>query len=168
MKGTWLQRLRGALGMGLTWAIGWAPIGAVLGAALHMLLPGVPIGLGGAILLNATTFGVLGFLGGSVFAGVLRLTEGRRRFHELSLGRFTLWGAVGGLLLGGGAAVAGLWGGSYGLLGAAMVGVATVLGGASAAGTLMLARQADGPGMLDGGGDAELGGGERTEFLRKP
>ena len=28
---TWLQRIRGAIGIGLTWAAGWAPIGAITG-----------------------------------------------------------------------------------------------------------------------------------------
>ena len=27
----WLRRVRGAIGMGLTWAAGWSPIGAVIG-----------------------------------------------------------------------------------------------------------------------------------------
>ena len=27
----WLQRVRGAIGIGATWAAGWAPIGAVTG-----------------------------------------------------------------------------------------------------------------------------------------
>jgi hypothetical protein len=27
----WLQRIRGAVGIGLTWAAGWAPLGAITG-----------------------------------------------------------------------------------------------------------------------------------------
>jgi hypothetical protein len=149
----WLRRLRGALGMGLTWAAGWAPIGAAAGAVLHVVLPGSPLSLGVVIGLNAATFAALGFLGGTGFAGILGLGEGRRRFDQLSLPRFAAWGAVGGVLLGGLGAAVGLWGGGVGLLGAAMVGAATLLGGASAAGTLVVARSVDDSRLLRSGAD---------------
>lgn len=145
----WVQRLRGALGMGLTWAAGWAPIGALVGSVLHMVLPGGPLGLGSVIALNAVSFAALGFVGGTAFAGVLRLAERNSRFHELSLPRFSGWGAVGGAVLGGVAATAGMWGGGFGLLGVGMIGAATLLGAASAAGTLALARAADDPALLE-------------------
>ncbi len=41
-----------------------------------------------------------GFVGGVVFAFLLWIAEGRRRFDELSLPRFGLWGAAVGALLG--------------------------------------------------------------------
>jgi uncharacterized membrane protein YdcZ (DUF606 family) len=44
-------------------------------------------------------FGALGFIAGVIFSGLLVLTEGRRRFDEMSLPRFAAWGATGGLLL---------------------------------------------------------------------
>jgi hypothetical protein len=44
-------------------------------------------------------FGVFGFLAGVTFSGLLMLTEGRRRFTQMSLPRFGVWGAMGGLLL---------------------------------------------------------------------
>ena len=44
-------------------------------------------------------FGGLGFIAGVIFSGLLLLTEGRRRFEEMSLPRFAAWGATGGLLL---------------------------------------------------------------------
>jgi hypothetical protein len=68
----WLRRIRGAIGMGLTWAAGWAPIGAVVGVALHEILPASPIGLASVVVLNATTFAVLGLIGGTVFGGLLQ------------------------------------------------------------------------------------------------
>ena len=37
----WLRRIRGAVGMGLTWAAGWAVAGLLIGAA-SILLPGLP------------------------------------------------------------------------------------------------------------------------------
>jgi hypothetical protein len=44
-------------------------------------------------------FGVLGFVAGIIFSGLLMLTEGRRGFDQMTLSRFAAWGAVGGLLL---------------------------------------------------------------------
>jgi hypothetical protein len=90
----WLRRIRGAIGMGLTWGAAW------LGAGLVMML--------GLLLLTGSTgadvpyplgFGALGFLAGTTFSGVLGLVEGRRRFEDMSLPRFAGWGAAGGFLL---------------------------------------------------------------------
>ena len=169
MRG-WLGRIRGAIGMGVTWAVGWAPIGAIVGAVLHMVLPGAPIGLGGVIALNATIFALLGFLGGGIFATVLSLTEGHHRFEELSLPRFAVWGAIGGFLLGGVAVASGLWGGGLGPLGAAMTGAATLLGAGSAAAALAAARTVgDKDRLTEGaaGRDAALDGGDPGYLLRK-
>ncbi len=44
-------------------------------------------------------FAMCGFAGGTAFSVVLSVTEGRRRFDEMSLLRFAAWGAVGGFLL---------------------------------------------------------------------
>lgn len=157
MRG-WLRRLRGALGMGLTWAAAWTPVGAILGSVLGITLGG-PLGLGDVILLNAGTFGVLGFIGGTIFSSVLRVAEGRRRFDELSLPRFAALGALGGLMLGALAVVGGLWGAGIGtLLGVAVTGVATLLGAGSAAGSLAMARQAEDRALLeDDAAVADLG-----------
>jgi hypothetical protein len=88
---TWLRRIRGAIGMGVTWAAAWAAAGSVprwvFGVDTDAPLPLI--------------FGVLGFIAGVIFSGVLALTEGgrRRRFDQMSLPRFAGWGAMGGLLL---------------------------------------------------------------------
>lgn len=85
----WLRRVRGAIGMGFTWAAAWSAAGMVprwlLGFNADAPFPIV--------------FGVLGFLAGVVFSCLLVLTEGSRRFDQLSLRRFAGWGAMGGLLL---------------------------------------------------------------------
>jgi hypothetical protein len=93
-------------------------------------------------------FGVLGFVGGTIFSTVLSIAEGRRRFDQLSLPRFVAWGALGGLMLGGLAVTAGLLGSGFTILGAVIGGVATLLGAASAASTLVIARAADNQGLL--------------------
>ncbi len=165
---SWIRRIRGAIGIGLTWAVGWAPIGAVFGLVLGTLLPGAPIPLGTVAIINATAFGILGFVGGGIFSTVLRLAEGRRRFDQLSLPRFAGLGALGGLLLGGLAVATGMWGVGFGGVGAVLVGVATLLGAGSAAGTLALARQADDRELLEEGhraAEVGLSDGEARRLL---
>lgn len=137
---SWMQRVRGAIGIGLTWAAGWAPLGALTGwvtAAAFGFPPAV-------VATNyAVTFAVLGFVGGTIFSTVLRLTEGRRSFEQLSLPRFVAWGALGGLVLGGIAVAVSLLGAGFTTLGAVIVSASTLLGAGSAAGTLVVARAAD-------------------------
>jgi hypothetical protein len=145
----WLQRIRGAIGIGLTWAAGWAPIGALTGWVTAMVL-GFPLGV---VTTNyAVMFGVLGFLGGTIFSTVLSLAEGRRGFNQLSLPRFAGWGGLGGLLLGGFAVTAGILGAGLTTLGVVITAAATLLGAGSAAGTLVLARAAHNR-VLQPGGD---------------
>jgi hypothetical protein len=153
----WLQRIRGAVGMGVTWAAGWAPIGALAGIVLHAVLPSTSIELGTVVVLNATTFAGLGFLGGTIFAAVLRLTEGKQRFDALSVPGFAAWGALGGALLGGIAVTAGLWGAGSGLLAVGLTGAATMLGAGSAVGSLVLARRAGDRDLITVGAVARLG-----------
>lgn len=148
MNDLW-RRLRGAFGIGVTWGTGWALLGAVLAWVLWILFD-PPVGLGSIAATNAATFGFLGFLGGALFSGVLRLAEGRRRFDELSLPRFTAWGAVGGLLLRGMAVFGSLWGaGGPAVVGGVIVAASGALGAGSAAATLALARRAEGRDLLE-------------------
>jgi hypothetical protein len=144
----WFRRIRGAIGMGLTWAAGWMPVGALLGLTLTIigLDPQGATQFWGA----AKVFAVLGFLGGSIFGTVVGLAEGRRRFDQLSLPRFAMWGALGGLLLGvGGLQVLG--GIRLHTFDMFAVGATTLLGMVSAAGTLMLARRAEDKRLLEAG-----------------
>jgi hypothetical protein len=90
----WLRRIRGAIGMGLIWAMAWFGAGMILLLGL-LLLTGGP----GADVPFPLGFGALGFLAGVTFSGVLGIIEGRRRFDQLSLPRFAGWGAVSGFLL---------------------------------------------------------------------
>ena len=87
--GKWMRRIRGAIGMGLTWAVAWAAVGS-MPRWLFGFNPDVPF---------PVVFGVLGFIAGLIFSGLLMLTEGRRGFDQLTLPRFAAWGAVGGVLL---------------------------------------------------------------------
>ena len=147
----WLRRIRGAIGVGLTWAIVW------FGAGLALLLV---VGFGAADVPFPLLFAVLGFLAGVTFSGVLGLVEGRRRFDQMSLRRFAGWGAVGGLLLSGIFAWAAGLGGEFLVLGP----VFALAGAGSAAGTLTLARRAEDRELLDAGADV---GEHRPEQVRE-
>jgi hypothetical protein len=160
----WLRRIKAAIGMGLTWAAGWMPIGVLFALSLSVVGLGPP-GLAGFVGTSAVLFGVLGFCGGSIFSAVLRLAEGRRRFDELSLPRFALWGGVGGLLLGAMAGMVLFTGPGMQLADAVVAGVTTLLGAGSAAGTLALARRAEDEGLLEAGADVPQVG--ATEKERK-
>ncbi len=85
----WLRRIRGAIGMGFTWAAAWFVAGSV---------PRWVFGIN-ADAPFPLIFGVLGFIGGVVFSAILALTERGRTLDEMSLPRFAGWGAMGGLLL---------------------------------------------------------------------
>jgi hypothetical protein len=138
----WLRRIRGAVGMGLTWAAGWALVGVLIELIIE-ILPALP--MGSLVDDWVGALAVPGFLGGLVFSAVLWIAESRRRFDELSLPRFGAWGAVGGLLLGMLAAAAGvasavfpgLW-----LRAAIIIGPTTLLSAVSAVGSALLFRYA--------------------------
>ena len=87
--GKWLRRIRGAIGMGFTWGAAWSGAGFVL-AVVTGFKADAPFPL---------IFGVLGFFAGVIFSAFLALTEGRRRFDQMSLPRFAAWGATGGIVL---------------------------------------------------------------------
>jgi hypothetical protein len=127
--GMWLRRIRGAIGMGLTWAAAWFVAGSVprwvFGVNTDAPLPLV--------------FGVFGLMAGMVFSAVLALTEGRRSFDEMSLPRFAGWGAIGGLLLSAIFAKAASLGWGDVLALAPTLAVASAV---SAAGSLAMARRA--------------------------
>lgn len=128
----WMRRLRGALGMGLTWGVAWFTAGMALLLVVGPDAADVPFPVG---------FGFLGFLAGASFSLVLAVLGRRSRFEEMSLPRFAGWGALGGLLMAAAfVPLAGLAGNvvSFGVVGT----VFALAGGASAAGTLALARKA--------------------------
>jgi len=122
---TWLRRIRGAAGVGITWAIGWAGVGFLIELFVD------PHGRIADIW--PMVLGIPGFFGGAIFAVVLGMAEARRRFEELSLPRFGAWGAMTGALLG---VVGAVWIGLSGIL----IIPLTLLGAASATGSLALAR----------------------------
>ena len=142
----WLKRIRAALGMGLTWAVAWAVVGTMMGLVTSIFGGGLE-----DIVRGMVGFAMGGFIGGAAFSVVLRVAEGRRRFDEMSLPRFTAWGALGGLLL---SALLLPAGG----LAFTLLAIGVLLGGGSAAGSLALARRTDDRELLDAGEDvADIG-----------
>ena len=157
----WLRRIRGAIGMGLIWAMAW------FGAGMILLLF---VGFGAADVPFPLGFGMFGFLAGVTFSVVLVLAEGRRRFDQMSLPRFTAWGGVGGLLLSVMFVLAvALAEDITFLANVVFLGPVFALAGAgSAAGSLVLARMGEDRGLLDAGAEvAEVGptGDEAQELL---
>ncbi|MBT8335120.1 MAG: hypothetical protein KJO11_00860 [Gemmatimonadetes bacterium] len=154
-----LRRIRGALGMGLA----WAAVGFLAGMGLELIHNIWPNPILAEVDIWPAALAYPGFVGGIAFSAVLGIAGRRRRFDELSLTRFAVWGALGGALVS--------------LVPAAMValGLATPnesivritlallgpfsIGGAvAAAGTLALARRADDRELLAESDDvAEVG-----------
>ena len=94
-----LRRARGAVGMGLTWAAGWAVAGILIGV-MSRLTPSLPWDAFFDVFdAPLPALAVPGFVGGVLFSLVLGIAGRRRRFDELSVAKFAAWGAVGGVLL---------------------------------------------------------------------
>ena len=136
----WLRRIRGALGMGLAWAMAWFTAGMVLLLIVGPDAADVPFPLG---------FGLLGFLAGATFSGVLGIVGGRRTFDQMSIPRFAGWGAGGGLLF---AVIFVLAAGLAGSVLLVLGPVFALSSAASAAGSLALARKAEDQELIGGGG----------------
>ncbi|MES3035960.1 MAG: hypothetical protein V4813_18295 [Gemmatimonadota bacterium] len=94
-----LHRLRGTIGTGLTWALGWA-VGGLLIGVTSLVTPWLPWDAFFAVFdAPLPALAVPGFVGGVIFASVLGVAARHRRLADLSLLQFAAWGALGGLLL---------------------------------------------------------------------
>lgn len=86
--------LRGALGIGLTWAGLWVIVGLLLWTVIRVFRPD-DIDRGEGLSVVLPIFGIVGLLSGLGFAALLSLAERRRQLGELSLGRVAVWGLLG-------------------------------------------------------------------------
>jgi hypothetical protein len=158
----WLRRIRGAMGMALTWAIAGGAAGAIINLGFVVRTgsrPDAPF----PIMLGA-----FGFVAGLVFSGVLRLVEGRRRFDQMSLPRFAAWGAAVGFTLSATFFLAVSRGDPTFLRYLVVVGPVVSLAAAGcAAGSLALARRAQDRELLETTEDA-LAVGRHEGEVRKP
>jgi hypothetical protein len=146
--------MRGALGLGLTWAFAWFAAGMALLLVVGPDAADVPFPLG---------FGFLGFLSGVTFSVVLGLTEGRRRFDQMSIPRFALWGGLGGVGL---SVIFSLIAGLGILMPLVLGPVFGVAGAACAAGTLALARMGEDTELLSSRADVEDAGLSEAELKK--
>lgn len=132
----WLRRIRAAIGIGLTWAAAWFAAGMILLLIVGPDAADVPFPL---------FFGLLGFLTGATFSLVLGIVARRRRFDQMSLPRFAGWGAIGGLSLSGIL----IWTAGPDAEFLVLGPVFSLAGAISAAGTLAVARRAEGRALVD-------------------
>lgn len=143
MKG-WARRIRGAIGMGLTWGLAWFAAGMVL-----LMI----VGFGAADVPFPLFFGLLGFLAGATFSGIVGIVERRRSFDEMSLPRFAGWGAAGGIVF------TGIFASVMALQGDAVLPILwlaplfAVAGAGCATGSLLLARRVEDQASLTAGPD---------------
>src|SRR5687767_13205841 len=79
--------------MGLAWAIAWAPIAVLIGTLI--VDPD-----NSTDEMWAAIGAYPGFLCGVIFYAMLGIAERGRRLDQLSLARASVWGALGGILVG--------------------------------------------------------------------
>jgi hypothetical protein len=131
MKGLF-RKLRGAVGVGLTWAVGWAVIIFLIGTVIGIVDPDSIDAGEEPLRIALTIIAPVGLISGLLFAAIMSLTERHKSVHDLSLIRAALWGALG-------AAVLPL----LTPMNDAVLSTVCPLGALFAAGTVALARHAD-------------------------
>ena len=159
------QRLRGALGTGLTWAAVWGVLGAVHGLLVGFFNPR-HWEFYNPIITTAMGYGIAGLIAGAGFGALLASLDRNKTLESLTYGRLGAWGAAGGALvpvlvhLTRGLTSSAGWGDV-----AATALVTATLGGLSAIATLRVARGARPPGPT---GDEAVTEGTGTELLAEP
>lgn len=137
-----MRRIRGLLGVGVTWGVLWGAIGALIGLVVGLVAGDVA--LSAPILEWALGMGAYGVVSGLGFGTLLSLGEGRRTLRDLSLGRVAVWGVLGSALVPLGFGALGFFEAGTTLmdvLGA--IGVTATLGGTFASGSVVMARRAE-------------------------
>ena len=89
-----VRRLRGLLGVGVTWGALWSAIGAGVGLVLGVVAPEM-WGWTDRIVEWTIGMGLYGLVSGVGFGSLLSLREGRRTVLDISLRRAAIWGVVG-------------------------------------------------------------------------
>ena len=88
-----LRRIGGAAGMGLAWALVWAPVAVLVGTTV--------IDPDNSMDEMWAAIGAYpAFLCALLFSAIIALAEGGRRLNEVSLVRAGAWGALAGVLVG--------------------------------------------------------------------
>ena len=143
-----IRILRGIVRTAVAFAIPWAVFGGALSVVIELVWNG-PVGAHplsrylDVALSQLAPFAAIGFAVGATFAGFLALAGRRLAFEQLTATRVVGLGVTGALAAGGSilvlmASASGGWHTGYSVA----LGVAAVLGGASALSMLWIARRA--------------------------
>ena len=89
-----LLKIRGGIGVGLSWAV----VAFLLGGIPELIGNIWPNPVTNAVDIWPAALAIPAFLGGAGFSIVLAFAGKNTRFEELSLGRFAIFGAMGGAL----------------------------------------------------------------------
>ena len=96
---TWLRRARGALGVGLAWAVLWWIVGTILSPYLRTLANAPPPQSIAEAILDGALIGWYGFLAGITFSFVLGVAGRRRSFRDLTTSRIMKYAFTSSALL---------------------------------------------------------------------
>jgi hypothetical protein len=145
----WVRRMRGALALGVIWAVAWGFVGFLM--EIFVDPHGRIADIWPAVL------GYPAFFGGVFFSFVLGMAARGRKFHELSFARFAAWGALAGLLVGMLPFVLGSPAGNISAwrLAVLIIPPITLLTAVSAVGSLAIARSAEKQDSLEAGEDTK-------------
>ena len=88
-----LRSLRGLLGIGLTWGIVWAAVMIAVGMITEVVDPD-SIDPGEEPIVLGAMVGLVGFISGLVFGGLLSIAERQKTISDLSLSRVAMWGIL--------------------------------------------------------------------------
>lgn len=91
----WLRRLRGTIGMGLTWGV----VGFLVGMAIEVIHNIWPNPVGAAVDIWPAALAYPGLLGGVAFSTILGIAGRGQPFSWLSIPKCAAWGALGGLVV---------------------------------------------------------------------
>ena len=94
-----LRKLRGAISLGLVWAIPWWFAGALLSPYLRTLANALPPRSIADAAFDGLLTGWYGFLAGVVFSGLLAVVGRRRAFREITPPQMAGWGIASAALL---------------------------------------------------------------------
>lgn len=125
-----MSGIRGSIFMTVLWVIGW---GLGFGGIMEVVDPD-----GKIQDVWLTVLAVPGFIGGVIFSVLLAIAERGRRFDQISLLRFAIWGGLTGVVIGLLTIPAEVGDVSPGAAG--MTGIATVLGLVAGVGSGMFFR----------------------------
>ena len=91
-----LRRLRGLVGISLTWAVLWVPLGW-LASVVDAVARGRPVEA--LFWSDVRTLMTIGAICGFLFGMVLAAAAKRKTFEQLTLGRTALWGVAAGMVI---------------------------------------------------------------------